>query len=464
MNKIVFKLGGSILLLFGVILFLLGFVLNHILSGLYYQDVKEEINELSSRYANAMHTIEDNDISQMFVSLAGFTNTEVFIVNNEGMIVASSNIPGIVLGEKMKRKDFALLKTGKPIENEYQFLPATERYVMSGHPIYNDDQFEGGIFVLSSVSNIDASIAQIRRLVTFAGLGAFLVAIGFTFVLSRKLSAPLIEMEKATRKISKGDLQTRVAIHSNDEVGQLANAINDLAIELERYRNNRQEFFANISHELRTPITYLEGYANVLKNKLYTTEKEKNDYLLIISDESQRLIRLINDLFDLSKAEEGELHIKNGSLHLKAIIESVVKKVTLRAKEKGLTIHKEISSSIPLIHGDEQRMEQIFINLIENALHYTEKGTIFVILQSSVDEVKVTIKDTGIGIPNEELPHIFERFHRVEKSRSRDFGGTGLGLSIVKKLVELQNGTITVSSDINKGTIFEIVFPAVQSF
>lgn len=462
-NRIVLKWGGSILLLFLIVLIPTGFILHTIYSGLYYNDKEEEINDLSSRYANAMKSVQDRDILQMFVTLSGFTNNEVYIVDKDGMIVADSGIAGIVAGEKIKTNELATLKNGEAVDKEYHFLPSTERFLVSGKPIFNGDSFEGGMFVMSSLDAIDQSLTQVKRLVILSGIVAFMIASGFIFVLSRKLSAPLLEMEKATRKISKGHLQTRVNIYSDDEIGHLAAAINDLAVELERYRSNRQEFFATISHELRTPITYLEGYANVLKNELYETEEEKKKYLSIISDETKRLIRLINDLFELAKAEEEQLTLEKELVDVRKVIDGVIVKVSLKADEKGLNIEKNLTKHTQLVQGDQQRMEQIFINLLENAIQYTESGKIIVGLNEiSSNQVKVTITDTGMGIPDEEIPFIFERFHRVEKSRSRDFGGTGLGLSIVKKLVEMQDGTIHVKSTLGKGTTFEVIFPTAD--
>lgn len=317
---------------------------------------------------------------------------------------------------------------------------------------------------MSSLDAIDHSISQVKRLSLFAGIVAFVIGAGFIFMLSRKISAPLLEMEKATRKISKGDLNTRVNVHSNDEIGQLAKAINDLALELDNYRSNRQEFFATISHELRTPITYLEGYANVLKHELYTSEEEKQQYLTIISDETKRLIHLINDLFDLAKAEEEQLVMHNQEVNIVQVIRSIIVKVNLKAKDKELQISKTLPDEDKFIIGDEKRLEQIFINLLENAIQYSEKGKIAIrVEEQPSNTLQILISDSGIGIPKDEIPYIFDRFHRVEKSRSRDYGGTGLGLSIVKKLVELQNGTITVSSELGEGTTFEIVFPIMNS-
>lgn len=410
-----------------------------------------------------MVSVHNTEILNMFVTLAGFTNNEVYIVNEDGTIMTESGITGIATGEKIDKKELNELQKGEAIDKEFHYLPSTERFLVSGKPIFNESKFEGGIYVMSSLDAIDHSISQVKRLSFISGIVALIIGAGFIFVLSRRISAPLLKMEKATREISKGDLKTRVDIHSNDEVGQLAIAINDLAIELERYRTNRQELFANISHELRTPITYLEGYANVLQEGLYHSEEEKKQYLSIIATETRRLIHLINDLFDLAKAEEEQLGMNKEAVQLSRILKAVVVKVGLKAKEKRIQIIQDIPEQDKMILGDEQRLEQIFINLLENAIQYMDEGVVHITLEEGIaDSVRVIIKDNGQGIPESELPYIFERFHRVEKSRSRDYGGTGLGLSIVKKLVELHGGGINVTSEVGKGTTFIISFPTMQ--
>ncbi|XOS93376.1 sensor histidine kinase [Brevibacillus laterosporus] len=271
-------------------------------------------------------------------------------------------------------------------------------------------------------------------------------------------------MQQATKKIAIGELETRLDIHSKDEIGDLAVAINNLAADLQRYRDTRQEFFANISHELRTPITYLEGYAKVVKNRLYTTEEEKDRYLDIIYQEGVRIQHLVDDLFELAKMEEGKVSLSMEWVDLKDVVDQAVQTVSLKAKEKDLELVVHSSESVPLIRGDGMRMEQIVLNLLENAVRYTEKGHIDVHLHCTSSTLFLSIEDTGIGIPEDELPYIFDRFYRVEKSRSRLTGGTGLGLSIVKKLVELQGGSIEVSSKRDIGTCFTVQFvlPTMQ--
>ncbi|OQP03883.1 hypothetical protein B1690_17075 [Geobacillus sp. 46C-IIa] len=333
------------------------------------------------------------------------------------------------------------------------------RFLSVGRPIFAKNRFIGGIFVLASIDDIYQSIELVRNLTILADIGAILLALGFTFIVSRKLANPLLEMERATRKMAKGDLNTKVSVETKDETGSLAKAINDLAVELYRYRSNQREFFSNISHELRTPLTYLEGYARALKNKQYQTEDEKEMYIQIIEQEANRMSKLVNDLFELAKMEEGKLPLHLEEIDLIEVIENAIAKTKMKAKEKGLQLYFHNIYQLPSIYADGLRMEQIVINLIENAIRYTEKGFIKIELSNDQDKVKILIEDTGIGIPKKDLLFLFERFYRVEKSRSREFGGTGLGLAIVKQLVELQNGTIHVSSEVGKGTNFELTFP-----
>jgi len=272
------------------------------------------------------------------------------------------------------------------------------------------------------------------------------------------LSRPLLQMQQATRKIAVGELETRLNISRDDEIGSLASAINNLAEDLQNYRDTRQEFFANISHELRTPITYLEGYSKVIKERLYSTEEERDQYLDVLHQEAKRLQHLVDDLFELSKMEEGKISLSLEWIDLAEVIDNAVHKVQLKASDKGLALSTNLNRSTSWVYGDGLRMEQVILNLLENSVRYTEQGEISIMLDQTDSYVFVTVKDTGIGIAAEELPYVFERFYRVEKSRSRQHGGTGLGLSIAKKLVELQGGEIFVNSRLSEGTSFEIRF------
>ena len=459
-NRIVIKLGGSIIVLFLVVLLPLGFVIDQIFSGFYYNHVREEIDQLSSRYVQSIINSRNLMMVNIMKMMAEFSQVNLYVVDAEGKVLVNSGVPGLAVGSYIYREEVKALASGKSIEKEYKHPPSGSHFLVSGKPLIKGNNFYGGIYILSSINEIDQSIRKVRSLLFLSGVGAFFLALGFTFILSRKLSDPLVQMERATRQIAKGDLDIRVRLKSGDEIGSLASAINDLAFDLQIYRDSRKEFFANISHELRTPITYLKGYAKVLKEGLHQNEEEKEQYLDIIYQESLRITRLIEDLFELAKMEEGKIEMDFGWINLAEVIDSAILKTRLKAKEKGLEIRVNIQDGLPLIYGDGVRMEQIFMNLLDNAIRYTEQGTISLQVENiNHNIVRIRIEDTGIGIPEDERPFIFERFYRVEKSRSRQYGGTGLGLAIVKMLVELHGGTISVFSEVGKGTKFEIIFP-----
>ncbi|MEC2133348.1 HAMP domain-containing sensor histidine kinase [Brevibacillus centrosporus] len=445
--------------MFLIVLLPVGFVIERIFSGFYLNEVRNQIEQTSSHYAQMLSNMTTPDVLPMIEMMAGITKYKLYIVDDHGVIIVNTGITNVIKGKTVPTKEISALTQGETIEKVSLDSNTGERYLVYGTPILNRQSFYGGVYVIASLEGIDQSLQKVRTMLLLAGFGTFFLALGFTYVISKKLSDPLIQMERAARRIAKGDLGTRVLLTTKDEIGSLANAINDLACDLKRYRDMQREFFVNISHELRTPITYLEGYSKVLKEKLYQSPDEEEKYLDIIREEAGRLSRMIGELFDLSKMDEGKISLIQEWIDMTEVLEGAIETTSIQAKEKGLNVHLQVFGEAVLAYCDGNRLTQVFINLLDNAIRYTETGTVTVDLWYEKEEIKITIKDTGIGIPTAELPYIFDRFYRVEKSRSRQYGGTGLGLSIVKNLVELQGGKIGVTSIVGKGTCFEITFP-----
>ena len=221
----------------------------------------------------------------------------------------------------------------------------------------------------------------------------------------------------------------------------------------------KKDFIANMSHEVRTPLTAIKGFVETLE----TEEEIKNTrYIEIIKRHTDRLMNIVNDLLLLSELEDRGARIELEDVSLQKMVENVSRIFEQRIKEKGLEFTVEATEDVPVIKADPFKLEQMFINLIDNAIKYTEKGEIIVSLHNSPPNVSVAVSDTGIGIPAEHLQRIFERFYVVDKSRSKKLGGTGLGLSIVKHIVLLHNGKIEVESTAGRGTTFTILLPVNQ--
>ncbi|KGX89088.1 two-component system histidine kinase PnpS [Pontibacillus litoralis] len=229
--------------------------------------------------------------------------------------------------------------------------------------------------------------------------------------------------------------------------------------ELKNLEQTRKDFVANVSHELRTPITSIRGFSETLLDGAMQDEALREQFINIILKESQRLQSLIHDLLELSKLEKEEFQLNIEPISIRAMINDIIPIVEQQADEKEITIHTHFEEDV-LMEGDAARLKQVVMNLLGNAIHYSHpRGSVTVSIKKHQADVHIMVEDNGVGIPEEEVPRIFERFYRVDKARSRNSGGTGLGLAIVKHIVEAHHGTIKVDSVYEKGTTFHIFIP-----
>ncbi|MGM8213809.1 two-component system histidine kinase PnpS [Virgibacillus sp. W0430] len=229
--------------------------------------------------------------------------------------------------------------------------------------------------------------------------------------------------------------------------------------ELKKLEVMRKDFVANVSHELKTPITSIKGFAETLLDGAIDDETTRKQFLGIIYEESKRIQVLIEDLLILSKLEKDEFQLVFSEVQFNTVLDEIVPLLQHQASEKRIEFTTELLTDTPFT-ADKERVKQVLINLLTNAISYTpEGGQITLLIDETKDFVRIQVKDTGIGIEKDALPRIFERFYRVDKARSRNTGGTGLGLAIVKHIVEVHNGKITVDSELNKGTTFSVYLP-----
>ncbi len=283
------------------------------------------------------------------------------------------------------------------------------------------------------------------------------VAGGISYLLSRRIIRPLTRMEQITQQFATGDWGARVPPSDIPELHQLGHSFNRMASELERVEQQRRDLVSDLSHELRTPLTIVRGYLEALTDEKLPATPETYDRLL---RETQRLQRLVDDLQELSKLEAGYLPIQRQILALPPLVHQVAQRFRdqqLAPKDPPIVV--EISSDLPAVAADPGRTEQILVNLLGNALQYTDTGQITIKGWTQGEQVWLAVQDTGIGIAAADLPHVFERFWRADRSRSRGSGGTGIGLAICKRLVELQGGQIQVSSQVDQGSTFQFWLP-----
>jgi len=294
----------------------------------------------------------------------------------------------------------------------------------------------------------------------WAAVAAVLVAILVSLLFSRYILRPLRAMMSASERIASGHYDERVVVKGVDELGQLAERFNQVAESLGQVETMRRQLIGDVSHELRTPLTAIKGSLEGLMDGILPPTDETYQQ---IHQEADRLNRLVDDLQELSRVEAGAYELDLGPVQIEAVVETVAKRFRQQFEARRVTLDLDLPAGLPRVRADEHRVLQVLTNLTANALQYTpENGNVTIEATYKGDWVTVTVHDTGAGIAPEHLPHLFDRFYRVDKSRSRGAGGgSGIGLTIAKHLVEAHGGEIrVVSTGKGKGSTFSFKLPA----
>ncbi len=287
-------------------------------------------------------------------------------------------------------------------------------------------------------------------------LQAVLLTVGICgllgFFVARGLTAPLGQLADAARQIAQGELGQRVVIKGATEIANLAHDFNEMAQSLQQAETMRRNLVADIAHELRTPLTVIQGNLQAILDGVYPLDKAE---IATIYDETLMLHRLVTDLRDLAQAEAGQLSLNLTSLEIAPIVQNVADFFAGMAQEQDLHLAVHLDPDLPLVQADADRVRQILYNLLTNAVRYTPKnGQITLTARPQGAQVKISVQDNGTGIAADDLPHVFDRFWRGDKSRARQHGGSGLGLAIAKQLVQVQGGQIGVTSEVGHGSEF----------
>lgn len=333
----------------------------------------------------------------------------------------------------------------------------------------------GALRLAVPLSEIQSQVADVRRRILVAITLAFLPSMVLAGIFARMVSSRLGAIIDYAGKLAGGNFQAQLPTHSRGELGLLARKLNDTAAnlrkmlealerehaELEKLERIRKDFVINVSHELRTPLASIQGYTETLLDGALDDPEHNVRFLTIIRQNAERLGRLIADLMTLSRLELKTQKFQFASYYVDALLAEAVDSMAPMAEKKQISIRLDGSASRAEVFCDGEAVQQILINLLDNAVKYTpEGGSITVGARPAGNAfVEIYVQDTGIGIPTEDLPRLFERFYRVDKARSRELGGTGLGLAIVKHLVRAQGGAVHVQSELHKGSIFSFTLP-----
>jgi two-component system OmpR family sensor kinase/two-component system sensor histidine kinase BaeS len=325
-----------------------------------------------------------------------------------------------------------------------------------------------GYFLVKTPPNIQLPpvaqnfLSRFNRVLLFAGIVTGLLGMFLGSLMARRISAPLGQLEAAAHHLSEGQLDQRVTVAGTTEIASVGHAFNNMADSLQQARHAQQHMIADIAHELRTPLSVIQGNLQAILEDVYPLEKTE---IATIYDETIILNRLVKDLHELARAEAGRLNLNIQTVDLKPLIQRSAAMFGELTTDKGITLKVSIPETLPPVNADPDRVQQVMNNLLSNALRHTPAcGNIDIQVEPVPQNDngafnRISVIDSGSGIPSEYLPQVFTRFWRADTSRSRDQGGSGLGLAIARQLVEAQGGTIDVESEEGKGSHFWFTLP-----
>lgn len=394
-------------------------------------------------------------------------NGDIFITNLSGNVILNNQDSDCISTSTVIDQDIV----DEVVLSHYYFGQNTLNGIykntmyISAQPIYYPNSFVvvGIAFATSDASQGNAFMEIMLRVFALSAIAALTVSLLTIALFSYNMVKPLRQMADAARKFGKGDFSVRVSEGYNDEIGALAVAFNNMAESLASSENVRKSFVANVSHELKTPMTTIAGFIDGILDGTIPPEKQ-NHYLSIVSEEVRRLSRLVRSMLDLSRIDSGEMRLNYQQFDVTSTLVTILLTFEQEIDKHHLEIRGLDNAATVTIYGDPDLIHQVIYNLVENAVKFTEEnGYIEFQLEEWADRTTVSIKNSGKGVDPKELPLIFDRFYKTDKSRSKDKKGLGLGLYLVRTIIRLHGGEITADSELNQYCRFSFFIPKKQS-
>ena len=420
---------------------------------------KELFKILYSTEPTIIRLLEKPDkIDQYIHEISLKTQTRFTVINLDGMVVIDSDKDSTIM-ENHKARPEVVDAINNGMGSSIRFSNSVG-YNMLYTAIFTQTKKQNYILRCSIYLNLlENAITEYKKKIFIAAILINILAIILLYFFSRRISRPIIELTSATKVLAEGNFDVKINVEGNDEIASLGKNFLKMAETIqknfEELKDKKKELIASVSHELRTPLTAIKGFLETMRDEVTPKGEE---YRTIAERQTDRLSEIVKDLLILSELESG-IEPLHENVILNDVIKEVINLLIKKAQQKGLNLLFKQNNKVILLNGDSFKLEQLFINLIDNAIKYTETGGVEIVLSQNETFAFIEIKDTGIGIPEADLSKIFERFYVVNKARSRKTGGTGLGLSIAKHVVLIHRGNLKVSSSFGAGTSFFIELP-----
>ena len=450
-----------IVLLTSILLILEGSFIVFI-QGYYYENVKSELTtkaRISTGFYNKFLKDRPEDLNSLATQLVQDTyfkdSLEMQVLDTNGNIIMSSN--GFLINEKVDTIDYTEALKGNPSNWNGRDTGTGENVMTVSSPLkQGDDKTIGVVRYVTSLEKVDSVIRLLiasSLIIIFVILSAMLL---LSLIFSKSIIGPLNEINEVAKKMANGQFSERVEKRYNDEIGELSDTLNYMAGEIVEATKLKNDFISSISHELRTPLTSIKGWGETILTSGLDDKEETELGLKIIIKETTRLSAMVEELLDFSRIESGRITLHLEPTDIETVLSEIVHMFKHRGKKDGVIVEYIHPMLVPEIIGDSNRLRQVFINIIDNAIKFTEsEKKVCVSIDSDEENVYISVIDEGAGINEEDLPKVKEKFFKGPSKKS----GSGIGLAVSDEIIKLHNGTFDIESEVDKGTAIKITLP-----
>lgn len=455
----------QMLLYMGILLVSFGFFgagISFVYTRQYMNEQEQQLILQGERFKESMTSLYFTgvvDMSRMSFELQimeKYMGASVFFMNNNGQVsLVSESLNQEWIGQTITDEAVSIVLDGRVATVKGKIGGMFNETVLTvGYPIIIGDKIIGGVFMCKPITVLQEATKEMRSVVVGCMVPVFIIGAILIYYSTKRIIMPLRDMNDAAKVIADGNFHNRIQVQSGDEVGQLAQSLNYMAENLEKTENSRQKFIANISHDLRSPLTSIQGFISAIADGTIPPQKQGH-YLNIVLEETARLTKLANDMTDLSKVEAGAMNLELCEFDINEMIRDILNLFETRLSAKKIRTQAIFEEKVTIVVADPNMIQRVIQNLLDNAIKFTpDNGEIAVETIIKGEKVYISVRDNGEGIPQEEQKKVFERFFKADSSRGLDKGGIGLGLSIVKEFIKAHDEKIEVKSDIDFGTEF----------
>jgi signal transduction histidine kinase len=452
MKSISIKLWGLMLALVFIALILIWFFQIVFLESFYFSIHEKKLLKEGS---NLVEMIEDNKeqyvIEQRLNELLLKYNARIDLYTSKGVVMYSSESAPKVLGVNKNAFLMEIMQNKKAISAYKQNSMGS--LLLVGLPVMRDDLMTAAVIMTIPVASLKETVDTLKEQFVIISLVLISVSSILAYVFSKYFTKPILEINNAARTMAEGNLSIKVPVNTKDELGMLSSTINHLSSQLQKIEQLRKELIANVSHEFKTPLSLIKGYAETIRDVENLSEEKRSKQLNIIIEESDKLNYMINEILDLSQIQSNYYKLDKTDFLISETIKAVVNRLTYHTENKKLSIEVDYKDDL-WVYADERRIEQVLYNLLNNAINYSkEKHSIYIRIIEKEDLIGVEIEDQGEGISKEEMPFIWDRFYK-SKETSAKHKGSGLGLAIVKGILDAHKSNFGVESETGKGSKF----------